>query len=119
MYCQGEGEVSFQNSKCFAHVSNVVDIEETISSTNWGLKGILDINAHLTFTNQRLDTKTSKLFTPLELKTGKRDQTHEAQVLLYWLLVNDKYTDSHRVEDDELAGLLIYLPNNTTDDSNK
>lgn len=62
----------------------------------WGLKGQIDIMALLRVEcgtgNNRKDVISHHLF-PLELKTGHRiKQEHYAQVALYSLLINDRYS---------------------------
>lgn len=66
-------------------ISNVIDIEESIWSPVYGLKGFLDatVEAHV---------ENDHYIVPLEVKTGKRRSVaHEAQGLIYTLLLNDRY----------------------------
>lgn len=66
-------------------ISNIIDIEESIWSPVYGLKGFLDatVEAHV---------ENDYYMVPLEVKTGKnRSISHEAQGLIYTLLLNDRY----------------------------
>ncbi|EDO19220.1 hypothetical protein Kpol_1050p80 [Vanderwaltozyma polyspora DSM 70294] len=66
-------------------LSNVFDIEENIWSTVYGLKGFIDatVEAHV---------ESDYFVAPLEIKTGKaKSVSHEAQGLIYTLLLTDKY----------------------------
>ncbi|CCD23992.1 bifunctional ATP-dependent DNA helicase/ssDNA endodeoxyribonuclease DNA2 NDAI_0C03320 [Naumovozyma dairenensis CBS 421] len=66
-------------------ISDVIDIEENIWSSTYGLKGYLDLTVEA-------NTENIKCIAPLEVKTGKyRGLSHEAQGLIYTLLLNDKY----------------------------
>ncbi|CAH3161793.1 unnamed protein product [Porites lobata] len=104
---------SEQPSVC---VSALKDIEENIWSPRFGLKGKVDatvevkidrrakIKRHRPDTGNQVQTKVI----PLELKTGKMftklgSVEHRAQVILYTLLMSDRY--SHSVD----AGLLYYM----------
>ena len=66
-------------------ISNIIDIEENIWSPMFGLKGYLDatVEAHV---------ESEYFIAPLEVKTGKmKSISHEAQGLVYTLLLNDRY----------------------------
>lgn len=97
-------------------VSALKDIEENIWSPRYGLKGKVDatvevkidrrpkIKRHRPDTGNQVQTKVM----PLELKTGKMftklgSIEHRAQVILYTLLMSDRY--SQAVD----SGLLFYM----------
>lgn len=66
-------------------IVDVIDTEENIWSPIYGLKGFLDV------TIDALCKKTRSVV-PLEVKTGKsKSISHEAQGLIYTLLLNDRY----------------------------
>ncbi|QEU58463.1 Dna2 [Kluyveromyces lactis] len=68
-------------------VSQIVDIEENIWSSKYGLKGYIDVTVE---TN--VDSDGKKLLAPVEIKTGKwKSNAHEAQGLIYTLLLQDRY----------------------------
>ena len=79
-------------------IQAVLQAEENVWSPQFGLKGKVDLSL------RRL-TADDGVVVPaaLELKTGRRHQEHEAQVMLYSLLMSDRYGVA--VED----GLLLYL----------
>ncbi|XP_078361987.1 DNA replication ATP-dependent helicase/nuclease DNA2-like isoform X2 [Oculina patagonica] len=97
-------------------VSALKDIEENIWSPRFGLKGKVDatvevkIDRRLKIRRHRPDTgnQVQSKVLPLELKTGKMftklgSIEHRAQVILYTLLMSDRY--SQAVD----AGLLFYM----------
>lgn len=66
-------------------IASIIDTEENIWSPIYGLKGFLDV------TVDALCKKTRSVV-PLEVKTGKsKSISHEAQGLIYTLLLNDRY----------------------------
>lgn len=78
-------------------VREIVDVEENIWSPMFGLRGLIDVTLETCF--QILDgSRADVLITPMEIKTGAREQLeHRAQASLYTLLANDRYgvnTDS-------------------------
>ncbi|AQZ16294.1 DNA2 (YHR164C) [Zygosaccharomyces parabailii] len=81
-------------------IPSVLDIEENIWSHSFGLKGFLDATVLAHAGNE-------DAIVPLEVKTGKtRSISHEAQGLIYTLLLRDKY----EVPVDYF--LLLYTRNN-------
>ncbi|KNC49616.1 uncharacterized protein AMSG_11895 [Thecamonas trahens ATCC 50062] len=75
-------------------VTKLLDIEENVWSPMFGLKGKVDVSleAELSFADGTIET----MVMPLELKSGKLrgsqySSDHRAQVLLYTLLMADKY----------------------------
>jgi hypothetical protein len=69
-----------------AKVTSVLDIEESVWSPLYGLKGQIDGSLVL-------EVEGEERVVPLELKTGARrnDTEHAAQVSLYLLLMADRY----------------------------
>lgn len=66
-------------------ITNIIDIEENIWSPSYGFKGLLD--ATVTARNE-----ATNHLVPFEVKTGKlRSVAHEAQGLIYTLLLQDRY----------------------------
>lgn len=66
-------------------IANVIDREESVWSPIYGLKGFLDVTLDVL-------CKKTRSIVPLEIKTGKhKGISHEAQGLIYTLLLNDKY----------------------------
>ncbi|CAK9275822.1 unnamed protein product [Sphagnum jensenii] len=87
-------------------IPEVVDIEEMVWSPKYGLKGMIDASVQVRLGH-------SNTIMPLELKTGKGTTgqaalEHRAQVILYTLLMSDRYMQ------DVGAGLLFYLHINQT-----
>lgn len=66
-------------------ISDIIDIEENIWSPVYGFKGFLDATVIAR-------KETSNFLVPLEVKTGKlKSIAHEAQGLIYTLLLHDRY----------------------------
>lgn len=75
-------------------IYNIIDCEENIYCTTYGIKGKIDCTV--------LDNNNT--IQPLELKTGRQQYiSHHAQVLIYILLLSDRY---HTEYND---GLLLYI----------
>ncbi|KAJ2457052.1 DNA replication endonuclease-helicase Dna2, partial [Coemansia sp. RSA 2424] len=79
-------------------VSKIIDMEENVWSPKFGLKGKIDLTILAKF------SKHGALVQPFELKTGRLTQNtaHRAQLVLYTLLLADKY------DVDINSGLLYY-----------
>ncbi|KAL6038365.1 hypothetical protein STEG23_000884, partial [Scotinomys teguina] len=94
-------EGSNKRSSCNIEVTKSLDIEESIWSPRFGLKGKIDVTVGVKI---HRDCKTKYKIMPLELKTGKESNSieHRSQVVLYTLLSQE------RREDPE-AGWLLYL----------
>ncbi|XP_021507111.1 DNA replication ATP-dependent helicase/nuclease DNA2 isoform X3 [Meriones unguiculatus] len=92
---------STRSSSCNIEVIKSLDIEESIWSPRFGLKGKIDVTIGVKI---HRDCKTKYKIMPLELKTGKESNSieHRSQVILYTLLSQE------RREDPE-AGWLLYL----------
>lgn len=84
-------------------VTNVDDIEENVWSTKYGLKGKIDVTGSVRIYDRRTKSLENKKI-PLELKTGKPvlSASHAAQVSLYSLMIEDRYSETNQ-------GFVIYL----------
>ncbi|GLJ43384.1 hypothetical protein SUGI_0901420 [Cryptomeria japonica] len=92
-------------------VSEVVDIEEMVWSPKYGLKGMIDASLRVKFDSH--GSLPEQVIMPLEFKTGRGTtgqaaMEHRAQVILYTLLMSDRYMQ------DIGSGLLYYLHTNQT-----
>lgn len=89
------------------HISRLLDIEESIWSPRFGLKGNIDATVEVVLTEKPESSSTLTL--PLELKTGRYvdNISHFAQSLLYTLLISDRYGINTN------QALLCYLENST------
>uniref|UniRef100_A0A2K6PLI8 DNA replication ATP-dependent helicase/nuclease DNA2 n=1 Tax=Rhinopithecus roxellana TaxID=61622 RepID=A0A2K6PLI8_RHIRO len=92
---------SKDNSTCNIEVVKSMDIEESIWSPRFGLKGKIDVTVGVKI---HRGCKTKYKIMPLELKTGKESNSieHRSQVVLYTLLSQERRADPE-------AGLLLYL----------
>ncbi|XP_063493214.1 DNA replication ATP-dependent helicase/nuclease DNA2 isoform X4 [Symphalangus syndactylus] len=92
---------SRDNSTCNIEVVKPIDIEESIWSPRFGLKGKIDVTVGVKI---HRGYKTKYKIMPLELKTGKESNSieHRSQVVLYTLLSQERRADPE-------AGLLLYL----------
>ncbi|XP_049368809.1 DNA replication ATP-dependent helicase/nuclease JHS1 [Solanum verrucosum] len=92
-------------------VSEVLDIEEMAWAPKYGLKGMIDASLQV---NVKSNTNVpNEMIMPLEFKTGKATNgqatmEHNAQVMLYTLLMSERYSQhiGH--------GLLYYLHTDQT-----
>ena len=102
-----------QNSAKNLQIINVCDIEESIWSPKYGMKGKLDltlqlelkISAFKTLVNSNKKTSNPEThIIPVELKSGRTtfSAEHEGQVMIYSMLNNEKRKSSD-------FGLLLYL----------
>ncbi|XP_004680892.1 PREDICTED: DNA replication ATP-dependent helicase/nuclease DNA2 [Condylura cristata] len=89
------------NSTCNIEVLNSLDIEESIWSPRFGLKGKIDVTVGVKI---HRGGKMKYKIMPLELKTGKESNSieHRGQLVLYTLLSQERRPDPE-------AGLLLYL----------
>ncbi|XP_052019735.1 DNA replication ATP-dependent helicase/nuclease DNA2 isoform X2 [Apodemus sylvaticus] len=92
---------SNRSSPCNIEVTKSLDIEESIWSPRFGLKGKIDVTVGVKI---HRDYKTKYKIMPLELKTGKESNSieHRSQVVLYTLLSQERRADPE-------AGWLLYL----------
>jgi len=112
-------------------VTEILDIEESIWSPRFGLKGMIDVSARVRMEDvhgaavptsatatpgakgprvfrgkpacPRIQGRALQAVAPLELKTGRSFHGHRAQVALYMLLMSDRYTA------EVSTGLLWYI----------
>ncbi|KAJ3182151.1 Tripartite DNA replication factor [Gaertneriomyces sp. JEL0708] len=84
-------------------IGKVLDIEESIWSPAYGIKGMVDATVQLQL--PRGTGKPRTVVAPLEFKTGRNAAvvSHRAQTTLYTLLLNDRY------DVDVALGYLYYL----------
>uniref|UniRef100_A0A8C4M878 DNA replication ATP-dependent helicase/nuclease n=1 Tax=Equus asinus asinus TaxID=83772 RepID=A0A8C4M878_EQUAS len=100
-FCFRPSDGSNNNSTCSIEVINSLDIEESIWSPRFGLKGKIDVTVGVKI---HRGCKTKYKIMPLELKTGKESNSieHRSQLVLYTLLSQERRADPE-------AGLLLYL----------
>lgn len=91
------------NSDLEVRMIGISDIEENVWSTKYGLKGKIDVTGCVRIHNKRNNSVTDKTI-PLELKTGNPNlsSSHAAQVSLYSMMVEDRYSETNQ-------GFVIYL----------
>ncbi|XP_022897892.1 DNA replication ATP-dependent helicase/nuclease DNA2 isoform X3 [Olea europaea var. sylvestris] len=92
-------------------ISEVIDIEEMAWAPKYGLKGMIDASVQVRIESTLHEAR--EMIMPLEFKTGKGNsgQTtmeHNAQVMLYALLMSERYMKN--IE----CGLLYYLHTDQT-----
>ncbi|XP_037000307.2 DNA replication ATP-dependent helicase/nuclease DNA2 isoform X3 [Artibeus jamaicensis] len=92
---------SNSNATCNIEVIKSLDIEESIWSPRFGLKGKIDVTVGVKI---HRGCKVKDIIMPLELKTGKESNSieHRSQLVLYTLLSQERRSDPE-------AGLLLYL----------
>ncbi|XP_023571959.1 DNA replication ATP-dependent helicase/nuclease DNA2 isoform X1 [Octodon degus] len=92
---------SNSNSTCNIEVISSLDIEESIWSPRFGMKGKIDVTVGVKI---HRGCKARYKIMPLELKTGKESNSieHRGQVVLYTLLSQERRADPE-------AGWLLYL----------
>ena len=82
-------------------IEDIATSEESIWSPLFGLKGKLDL-----VVRARFGAAGPSSVSTLEIKTGREHASHRAQVLLYLLLLHDRYG----VPLEQAKGLVLYLP---------
>lgn len=90
----GPARVQSDGSMVTTGVSEVLDIEEYIASPKYGLKGYIDASVRVNIQPPNLHhgyAMGMSLVAPLELKTGKERDSDIAQLLLYLLMMEDRY----------------------------
>ncbi|XP_041474076.1 DNA replication ATP-dependent helicase/nuclease DNA2-like [Lytechinus variegatus] len=94
---------SFKSENCNMSVSKVTDIEETIWSPRWGVKGKVDLTVEVKIHRPSCSQSVEHAM-PLELKTGRETNSieHRSQLILYSLMLGDLQTTSD-------LGFLLYL----------
>lgn len=84
-------------------VEEIVDIEDNIWSIKLGVKGQIDATLKVkNYGQKQIANSSMDELMPLELKTGKPFLTHRAQVVLYSLLLSERYNENVS------TGLLFY-----------
>ncbi|GLE03214.1 hypothetical protein PINS_up012093, partial [Pythium insidiosum] len=84
-------------------IGSILAVEEMLWSIQWGLKGSTDVSVEAVFSND----PEKRTILPIELKTGSKmygGVEHQGQVILYTLLLNERYQQSCH------HGLLLYAP---------
>ncbi|KAJ6874165.1 DNA replication ATP-dependent helicase/nuclease JHS1 [Populus alba x Populus x berolinensis] len=84
-------------------ISEVIDIEEMAWAPKYGLKGMIDASVRV-----KVESGRDEKIVPLEFKTGKSSMEHVAQVILYTLLMSERYLK--HID----SGLLYYLQSDQT-----
>ncbi|KAI3444863.1 hypothetical protein Pfo_001528 [Paulownia fortunei] len=87
-------------------ISEVIDIEEMAWAPKYGLKGMIDASVRVRTNTD--SAEASEIIMPLEFKTGKGTSGQAAQVMLYTLLMSERYMMNIKY------GLLYYLQTDRT-----
>ncbi|PHU30986.1 hypothetical protein BC332_03079 [Capsicum chinense] len=98
-------------------VSEVLDIEEMAWAPKYGLKGMID--ASLQVNVESNNNVPNEMIMPLEFKTGKATNgqattEHNAQVMLYTLLMSERYSQHighgllYYLHTDQTQGITVY-----------
>lgn len=69
-------------------VSEILDVEESVWSPMFGIKGIADVTLKA---NLEGETGKGQFLLPMEIKTAQPHLSHQAQAALYSLLFKDRY----------------------------
>lgn len=69
-------------------VAEILDVEESVWSPMFGIKGIADVTIKANLEGQN---GISQYLMPMEIKTGQPHFSHQAQAALYSLLFKDRY----------------------------
>ncbi|XP_030830072.1 DNA replication ATP-dependent helicase/nuclease DNA2 [Strongylocentrotus purpuratus] len=95
---------SFKPENCGVSVSKVTDIEESIWSPRWGVKGKVDLTVEVKIHRPSRSQPGQHANMPLELKTGKETNSieHRSQLILYSLMLGDLQPTSD-------LGFLLYI----------
>lgn len=82
-------------------------------STRYGLQGRVDATAHVDLLPahgvQASSAPPRRMLMPVEIKSGREYIDHHMQVVLYSLLMPERYDDRGHSVDERNGGLLIYL----------
>uniref|UniRef100_A0A2N9F1V3 DNA replication ATP-dependent helicase/nuclease n=1 Tax=Fagus sylvatica TaxID=28930 RepID=A0A2N9F1V3_FAGSY len=84
----------------------VIDIEEMAWAPKYGLKGMIDASVRVNVKSNKNEAQQKIM--PLEFKTGKSSMEHSAQVILYTILMSERYQKNID------SGLLYYLQSGQT-----
>ena len=96
-------------------ILEILATEENIWSPMWGMKGSLDVTALVSLSDPS-NQQEEKAIVPIELKTGRvgTDRPeHRAQIMLYSLLLGDRYYASTVPRKE--AGILVRSSSNSED----
>ncbi|XP_071490385.1 DNA replication ATP-dependent helicase/nuclease DNA2-like [Diadema antillarum] len=95
---------SVKSEKCGVNVSDVRDIEETVWSPRFGLKGKVDLTVDVKIHKPNAKAEPVIHTVPLELKTGRDTNSieHRSQLILYSLMLGD-------LKPSPDLGFLLYL----------
>lgn len=77
-----------QHQKIKFSVAEALDIEESVWSPMFGIKGIADVTLKA---NLEGDLSNGQFLLPMEIKTSRPYLSHQAQAALYSLLFKDRY----------------------------
>uniref|UniRef100_A0A0L0NUN0 DNA replication ATP-dependent helicase/nuclease DNA2 n=1 Tax=Candidozyma auris TaxID=498019 RepID=A0A0L0NUN0_CANAR len=77
-----------RNQKINFSVADGLDLEESIWSPMFGIKGNVDVTLRAIF---RTEHTSSEVLLPMEIKTSRPFLSHQAQAALYSLLFKDRY----------------------------
>lgn len=77
-----------RNQKIRFSVADGLDLEESVWSPMFGLKGMVDVTLKANFKGE---FSTSQALLPMEIKTSRPYLSHQAQAALYSLLFKDRY----------------------------
>lgn len=75
-------------------ISGLKEVEETIWSPSYGMKGVVDATVECRITQDSgLVRQDQQWILPLEIKTGRATSMseHRAQTILYTLLLSERY----------------------------
>ncbi|GMY22919.1 DNA replication ATP-dependent helicase/nuclease JHS1 isoform X2 [Fagus crenata] len=87
-------------------LKKVIDIEEMAWAPKYGLKGMIDASVRVNVKSKKNEAQQKIM--PLEFKTGKSSMEHSAQVILYTILMSERYQKNID------SGLLYYLQSGQT-----
>lgn len=77
-----------RNQRIKFSVADGLDLEESVWSPMFGLKGMVDVTLKANFKGE---FATTQALLPMEIKTSKPYLSHQAQAALYSLLFKDRY----------------------------
>ena len=74
-------------------IREIVDIEDYLTSTTYGVKGIVDVSVRGRVRGGANQGQVGTALMPFEIKTGREYFNHRAQVVIYVLLMEDAYRE--------------------------
>lgn len=103
------GPIPFNSKIGHLKIKDIISVEDSIYSPLWGIKGVVDV---VTNSILSVESQPKTLIFPLEFKTGKKNSytslSHNAQLLLYSLLLSEVY-GTHPFVNNKPCGNLVYL----------